>query len=943
MTRPHRLRIRTALAATLLLAPALASEAGNRVSSCGGSGQLACTILQALPSCDLFLYENVESCGFLCVESRCRDSGCGDPGERACTPFVDHGWPDLCKAGGFAWLGTCYDRDDDGYPSWCGGAGEDACSVDLQLFLGITSCKPGLFERPGLPVGSCHGLDDDGYPDFCGDGGEEACTLDLQALLGIEPCKRGVDHTPALPVGSCRFVPEPEPDLGTDATVVPPAPGGPIVGVADLHLHVLAHLGFGGKLFQGEPFDEDHGVKGALHACANGHGPGGLGDLIGSLAGELPYGHDTQGWRGFAGWPHWNSVNHQQAYWRWLERAHRGGLRLIVMLAVSNEALCSASTRRAGFGCDDMEAVDRQLAAARELVAHVDAAAGGPGRGFLRIVESPAQARAAIEAGQLAVVLGMEVDSLFGCKPGECSAAGVLAALDQYRARGVRHVFPVHIFDNAFAGAAVYHGEFFDIGNLLTTGAFYDLRDCGGEGYAFKLLVDPARPWEAVFGPLAPRVLPPADAHCNARGLSALGDVLVQGLMDRKLVIDTDHMSHRTLEAVLGAAEARSYPLVSGHGGYLEIARDHEASEYQRSAAQVARLRELGGVVAPLLFQPGRDGIAQWGERVENDCGHSAKSWAQAYLYAADQMAAGPFLQAVGIGSDLNGFIAHPAPRYGPDACAGDGARQPEGERVVYPFPAHEGTGSFERLSTGSRSFDVNADGFANVGLLPDFVAELREIGLSRGELSPLFHSAEAYIAMWERIEAGVPECADGGDDDHDGLVDLADPGCAGADDPSERAAALVCDNGRDDDGDGRVDAGEDPGCAGAVGTTEVGACDPGILAARCHVQAMVSALAAAAPDDVSEKLRRKLEKRLARAGARLDDAEVRAPANTKRARRSLRGVERQLARIAQQVARQAEEDPPQLEPTLAELLLREAASARAEVAAALLALERDA
>lgn len=940
MARVRRLLIPAALVgAALLLGAASPVQAGSRVSSCGGSGQLACTLIQAIPSCDRFLYENVESCGFLCLESRCRDSRCGDAGERACTPFLDHGWPDLCKAGNFAWLGSCYDRDGDGYPSWCGDAGEDACSIDLQVFLGVSSCKPGLFERPGLPVGSCHGLDDDGYPDFCGDGEEDACSIDLQAMLGIEPCKPGVDHTPGLPIGSCRFVAEPEPDLGTDVVVVPPEPGGPIVGIADLHLHVLAHLGFGGKLFQGAPFDEDHGVKGALHSCANGHGPGGLGDLIGSLAGELPYGHDTEGWQDFAGWPHWNSVNHQQVYWRWLERAHRGGLRLIVMLAVSNEALCSAGARRAGFGCDDMEAVDRQLAAARELVAFADAQAGGPGEGFLRIVESPAQARAAIEAGQLAVVLGIEVDSLFGCKPGQCSAAGMLADLDAYRARGVRHVFPVHIFDNAFAGAAVYHGEFFDIGNKLTTGDYYDLRDCGDEGYEFKLSFDSSTPWATIFGPLYPPAPPAATAHCNARGLTGLGETLVQGLMDRKLVIDTDHMSHRTVEAVLDAAKARSYPLVSGHGGYLEIARGKEASEYQRSEAQLRRLRDLGGMLAPLLFQPDRDGIAQWGGKVKNDCSHSAKSWAQAYLYAADQMAAGPFLQAVGLGSDLNGFIAHPAPRYGPDACAGDGAAQPASQRVAYPFPAHEGAGSFSQLSTGTRSWSVNTDGFANVGLLPDFVAELGAIGLSRSDLAPLFHSAEAYIAMWERIEAGAPECADGDDDDHDGLVDLSDPGCAGAGDLSERDAAVACDNGRDDDGDGHVDVGEDPGCESAAGATEAGACESGILAARCHLQGMDLALRAASAGDVSEKLRRKLEKKIARALSKLDQAEARAEGNPRGARRKLRGVERQLAQISRQAERQLAADPPQLGLELGELLLREATAAGGEVAAARAAL----
>jgi len=47
--------------------------------------------------------------------------------------------------------------------------------------------------------------------------------------------------------------------------------------------------------------------------------------------------------------------------------------------------------------------------------------------------------------------------------------------------------------------------------------------------------------------------------------------------------------------------------------------------------------------------------------------------------------------------------------------------------------------------------FDINVDGYAHAGMFPDFVAELRAIGLTEKDLEPLFSSAEAYIRMWER------------------------------------------------------------------------------------------------------------------------------------------------------------------------------------------------
>jgi hypothetical protein len=72
-------------------------------------------------------------------------------------------------------------------------------------------------------------------------------------------------------------------------------------------------------------------------------------------------------------------------------------------------------------------------------------------------------------------------------------------------------------------------------------------------------------------------------------------------------------------------------------------------------------------------------------------------------------------------------------------------------------------------------------------------------------------------------------QCADGIDDDWDGRIDLQDPGCSDATDPSEHASNLPCDDGIDNDGDGKVDAGFDPGCPGPKSLLENPACDDGI------------------------------------------------------------------------------------------------------------------
>ena len=56
---------------------------------------------------------------------------------------------------------------------------------------------------------------------------------------------------------------------------------------------------------------------------------------------------------------------------------------------------------------------------------------------------------------------------------------------------------------------------------------------------------------------------------------------------------------------------------------------------------------------------------------------------------------------------------------------------------------------------TGDRKFDFNQDGLAHVGLLPDFIKDLTNVGLTEADLDPLLNSAEAYIRMWEKIQRG--------------------------------------------------------------------------------------------------------------------------------------------------------------------------------------------
>lgn len=76
----------------------------------------------------------------------------------------------------------------------------------------------------------------------------------------------------------------------------------------------------------------------------------------------------------------------------------------------------------------------------------------------------------------------------------------------------------------------------------------------------------------------------------------------------------------------------------------------------------------------------------------------------------------------------------------------------------------------------------------------------------------------------------GVGPCNDGLDNDGDGLVDAADPGCTSATDPDE-TDPTACSDGLDNDGDGKVDFPEDTSCSSYADNDEAGppACSDGV------------------------------------------------------------------------------------------------------------------
>jgi microsomal dipeptidase-like Zn-dependent dipeptidase len=510
-------------------------------------------------------------------------------------------------------------------------------------------------------------------------------------------------------------------------------------GFADLHNHQFANLGFGGLAFWGSPSGP---VESALPWCTPAHGLGGLGDVIGNVIkamyGSSPLGHHVGGNPKFDGWPRWDSVTHQAVHIDWLRRAWEGGLRLMVMLAVNNEHLAGLANRAPGRSADDMEAVDLQLRAAIDLEAAVDDASGGPGRGWYRIVRTPAEARRAITDGKLAVVLGIEVDYPFRSKAGgSASDALVRDAIRRYHALGVRHLFPLHFGDNAFGSAGFQNALNFAVdgsaanpavnfGSLAVYGMFTE--DGQSAGYEYRT------------------------GRRNSAGLSSLGLTLLHSLMAHGIMIDVDHMSQHSRAQTLELVERYQYPVVSGHAGFIDICHGAKRHEGQMTGPEVERIYAGGGMVAPIIRQGDREEVDTWrgsATAIEHVQGSTSNSWVQAYRYAVAQGKGAP----VGLGTDFNGFAGLPLPRFGPDAAAVAGGGPAPGG-VSYPFTAAVTGNSMDRSVIGERTFDINEDSLAHVGMLPDWIADVQSQGLTEAELAPLLASADGYVASWERAWA---------------------------------------------------------------------------------------------------------------------------------------------------------------------------------------------
>jgi len=514
----------------------------------------------------------------------------------------------------------------------------------------------------------------------------------------------------------------------------------PVLGFADVHVHISATDFLGGAHY-GYPYSR-FGVEDAVGSCQAKHGPNGRLDLVGNLyAGTPEATHDNIGWPSFIDWPAAHSLTHEAMYYKWVERAWKAGLRLMVNNLVENEVLCflaSTSQLQPLKNCNEMDSAVSQAGFMYRLQDYIDAQEGGPGKGWYRIVTSPQEARKVINEGKMAVVLGIEISHLFNCnvrylanltEVSGCTEADIDEQMDRLYDLGVRQMFPIHEFDNAFGGNGIFDGAILNVGNFVDTGKFWGTYDCPEDDYLYGagaiMTTVPGLgndPLTALLLPILNGAVPlynSSKLQCNSRSMTNLGEYAFKKMMEKKMIIEVDHLELKIKTQLLDIAEAQTpvYPLVSTHGGHGGI-----------SMAQAQRILAGGGLIYPYKGN-GKQHVDM--------------------LNRLKPIKSDKYLFALGYGADTNGMGSQANPR-GSEAVP-----------VSYPFTLFQGSDwgsqfakvapvTFDEQVSGERAFDINAEGMAHYGLVADFVEEVRLEG-GKEALDALYNSAEGYLQMWER------------------------------------------------------------------------------------------------------------------------------------------------------------------------------------------------
>ena len=481
----------------------------------------------------------------------------------------------------------------------------------------------------------------------------------------------------------------------------------PVIGFADIHVHQTAEYAFAGNWMHGSMMGDPAVV---LAPCKENEHDGKLVSL--GLKNEKNRDEKNPtdpiviksgtGYPDFKDWPDHLDIAHQQVHEMWLKSAFERGLKLIVSCAVNNEIL--SLILGALWDKDewrDMNSLEVQVKHIHEFAER--------NKSWCAIAYNPWHAREIIHSNKLAIVISLEASNIFPADKGD-----VEAQLGKMYCMGVRMLQIVHEVDNRFAGAAPQERPLVGMQTLSR------LTRVSLDATTTKKAMDDGLGAYFMDGKDKPLGFNFDEQGNNLRGLSDSGEKLIEGMINRHMLIDTAHYSNRTLKDVFEIVKKHQYyPLCSSHTKFFAVLSEEEREvqrEFVTTDEQVKYYIETGGILglrtAPWVNKQVNPKSPAVVTDKKGEVG-TARSFAQQLTFAKKKGVNFAF------GSDLNGFTNQLGPR------KKDG-KKPAGVTDEY-------------WSKGLRQ----------IAMLPDLVTDLKYLNAPGSEM--LGNSAEIFLKTWER------------------------------------------------------------------------------------------------------------------------------------------------------------------------------------------------
>jgi hypothetical protein len=278
------------------------------------------------------------------------------------------------------------------------------------------------------------------------------------------------------------------------------------------------------------------------------------------------------------------------------------------------------------------------------------------------------------------------------------------AKLTDYHFKGVRQITPLHYISGLFGGAAVFRAEL-----AVQQAAFNNnvsVKDGVGKKIAYSLYADytfitsfsnPPIVTKAAYGSLIRSIGggPTNLSTINSLGITNIGTKLINKMMVKGFIIDSEHMGYETKENVFSLAAARNYPIISSHtdpaslclnwvGAPAEFKDNFAwkpnqienqqnfgttnirnlASEFQLADDHYAKISSSGGTVGVFMLPYLKKAYTGYLGAIDNDCAGSSKTFAQMYLYSVEKMD----YKGIALATD-RGMTDFIGPRFGPNSA----------------------------------------------------------------------------------------------------------------------------------------------------------------------------------------------------------------------------------------------------------------------------------